>query len=103
MGAYIFEAEPPFAVTSFTSIPIAHESMYSGEWKECRRRYNCIDYCVFPTSLIMSHDERYMYVLYGKQDVDGWVAKLDFVQLVNSMTTVRSVLVDTPLIGTTPV
>ncbi|MEN9654879.1 MAG: hypothetical protein RL235_991 [Chlamydiota bacterium] len=82
MGAYTFEAFPPFAVTRISPEPIVGPRFYHGAehptWKPLR--------VVFPTGLIDDGDV--MWVFYGRQDFEIWVAKIDKARLLNSLVTV---------------
>jgi predicted GH43/DUF377 family glycosyl hydrolase len=71
MGAYTFNANPPFNVTRVSPKPIVGKNFYNGPihntWKPLR--------VVFPCGYIF--DEKYVWVAYGRQDHEMWVAKID--------------------------
>jgi predicted GH43/DUF377 family glycosyl hydrolase len=79
MGAYTFSPAPPFAITRMSPEPIVGEDFYTGPsyktWKPMR--------VVFPCGFIA--DEKYIYVVYGKQDHEMWVVKLDKENLLGSL------------------
>ena len=83
MGAYTFQAEPPFAITAISPQPIAAKDFYlppyHKTWKPMR--------CVFPGGLII--DEDYLWIAYGRQDHEIWIAKLDKEKLLQSLVPVK--------------
>lgn len=85
MGAYTFEASPPFAATSMSTVPIVGKKFYSGPlhktWKPLR--------VVFPVGYIF--DEKYIWLSYGRQDHEAWVVKINIAKLKNSLTPVHTV------------
>ncbi len=67
MGAYTFSAEPPFEMTKMTPLPITDKSFYTHS-----------DYykrVIFPGGFVIS--DSYIYVAYGKDDREIWIATLD--------------------------
>jgi predicted GH43/DUF377 family glycosyl hydrolase len=83
MGAYIFDAHPPFAITAASPNPIVAEHFYRPPyhktWKPMR--------CIFPAGLIIEKD--HVWICYGRQDHEVWVAKLDKKKLLDSMVPVK--------------
>jgi predicted GH43/DUF377 family glycosyl hydrolase len=80
MGAYTFSREPPFAITAISKEPIVgknfyHGTVYTPYWKPIR--------CVFPCGLIANED--FIWVAYGRDDHECWIAKLDKKGLLNSL------------------
>ena len=79
MGAYTFSPDPPFSITSMSPEPIVGEDFYVGPsyktWKPMR--------VVFPGGFIAA--EKYIFVVYGKQDHEMWVVKLDKEKLLRSL------------------
>jgi predicted GH43/DUF377 family glycosyl hydrolase len=79
MGAYIFEAHPPFNIIAASPEPIVSDGFYDPPyyktWKPLR--------CVFPSGLIV--DENYAWVAYGRQDHEVWIAKIDKKKLIESL------------------
>ena len=84
MAAYTFSAEPPFHLTSMSPEPIVGKNFYKGPayktWKPLR--------VVFPGGYVA--DEKYIWVLYGRQDHEIWVAKMDKKGLLDSLIPVAS-------------
>ena len=79
MGAYTFSAKPPFQITRISTEPIIGKNFYNGPayttWKPLR--------VVFPTGCLM--DEDFIWVTYGRQDFEIWVAKFDKQALLESL------------------
>ena len=71
MGAYTFSSKPPFEITRMSREPIFGKSFYAGRayktWRPVR--------VVFPGGFVA--DENYVWIIYGRQDHEIWVAKLD--------------------------
>lgn len=88
MGAYIFSSKPPFEIQAITTEPITHKSMYQGKWSDLPDSYYLMDYIIFPTSFILRND--IIYLTYGRQDTEGWVATLSLSKLLLNMTSVTS-------------
>jgi len=85
MGAYTFDARPPFALTRISPEPIIGEEFYSKTdykpyWKPIK--------AIFPCGFVF--DEQYVWLAYGKDDHEVWVAKLDKVKLLKSLVPVSS-------------
>lgn len=79
MGAYTFESSPPFAITSMSDKPIIGKNFYNGKihktWKPLR--------VVFPGGYVFN--DRYIWVAYGRQDHEIWIAKMDRDKLLKSL------------------
>lgn len=79
MGAYTFAAHPPFEITHISPEPIVGKNFYHGKeyktWKPVR--------VVFPMGFIM--DDDYIWLSYGRQDFEIWIAKLDKKGLYQSL------------------
>lgn len=79
MGAYTFSARPPFEITRMSPEPIVgkqfYDAPYYNTWKPLR--------VVFPVGCIA--DQQYVWVTYGRQDFEIWVAKLDKKKLCESL------------------
>ncbi len=84
MGAYTFDSKPPFALISASPEPIVakdfYEPPYYRTWKPLR--------CIFPSGLLI--DENYVWVAYGRQDHEMWIAKIDKKGLLRSLVPVSS-------------
>lgn len=80
MGAYIFAAAPPFEILKISPQPIIGKNFYSKTtykpyWKPIK--------AVFPCGL--TFDSRYIWIAYGKDDHEIWIAKLDKEALLQSL------------------
>ncbi len=80
MGAYMFQKDPPFALTRMSEEPIIGKNFYSGEnydpyWHPVR--------VVFPCGYVFN--EEYIWVVYGRQDHEIWIAKLDKLTLIQKL------------------
>ena len=79
MGAYTFLAHPPFTITRMSPKPIVGKNFYHGPahktWKPLR--------VVFPGGFITT--KKYIWVVYGRQDHETWVAKIDKKKLFQSL------------------
>ena len=80
IGAYTFSAKPPFEITHVSSEPIIGKQFYTGAeyehyWKPVR--------VVFPCGFIK--DNQYIWLSYGRQDHELWVAKIDKKRLYQSL------------------
>ncbi len=83
MGAYTFSGSPPFPVKRVSNEPIVAKGFYKGPvykpyWGPIR--------CVYPAGFIF--DERFIWVSYGRQDHEVWIAKLDKKGLLESLASV---------------
>jgi len=80
IGAYTFSKEPPFEITAMSPEPIVgknfyHGVSYKGYWKPVR--------CVFPCGYIS--DENFIWLAYGRDDHECWIAKIDKQKLLKSL------------------
>lgn len=80
MGAYSFEAKPPFRITHISPEPIIGMNFYDGDiynpyWKPIK--------VVFPGGFI--YDDKIIWIVYGKHDHEIWVVKIDKEGLLNSL------------------
>lgn len=80
MGAYTFSPEPPFQIKEISPEPIIGKGFYKGAkyppyWKAVN--------VVFPCGLLW--EGPYIWVAYGRQDHEIWIAKIDKQQLLNSL------------------
>ena len=87
MGAYLFEAEPPFAITHILPDPVIPQSAYnqSNGWA-----YKGIDYVVFPMSLHSVPSKDLLFLCFGRNDNSGWIAIFNQSALVADMMPVQS-------------
>jgi len=84
MGAYLFEAEPPFAVEYMSREPLYPKALYDeteGGWA-----YKAVDYIVYPLGFVVNNGTVYLSV--GKNDNSGWIIALDMTILVDNMISV---------------
>ncbi len=79
MGAYTFESEPPFAITAISQSPLVGENFYHGP------EYEMIKPCrvVFPCGIVI--DDSFVWVVFGRQDHEVWMAKLEKKKLYESL------------------
>ena len=79
MGAYRFSKIPPFQLTHISPEPIIGQTFYNPPdyptWKPLR--------AIFPAGLIFNDD--YVWVVYGRQDHECWVVKLDKHMLLKTL------------------
>jgi predicted GH43/DUF377 family glycosyl hydrolase len=78
MFAYTYSALPPYELTAISPIPIVGKDFYSKEskWKKV----------IFPGGFVEKGP--YLYVAYGKDDCEIFIAKLDKKALLESLTSV---------------
>ena len=90
MGAYTFAAAPPFEITSISPKPIVSSGFYKGQnyvtWKPL--------FVVFPGGYIF--DDQHIWVAYGRQDHEIWIAKMDRQGVMDSLVPVTTVCDETP-------
>ena len=87
MGAYLFSATPPFEIKLISPEPIIGEDFYYGEvyepyWHPVR--------VVFPCGLLIEDDR--IWISYGRQDHEIWMAELDKEKLLESLINVSTLL-----------
>jgi predicted GH43/DUF377 family glycosyl hydrolase len=85
MGAYTFSNQPPFNITAMSTSPIIGRNFYNGieykhYWKPIR--------CVFPCGFLS--DPNFIWIAYGRDDHECWVAKLDKQGLLQSLVPVSN-------------
>lgn len=81
IGAYTFAAKEPFEIKQISSEPIVGQGFYNGieyrpYWKPVK--------VVFPGGYIM--DEESIWIVYGRDDHEIWIAQLDKENLLASLT-----------------
>lgn len=79
MGAYTFSAEPPFEMKKITPQPLLAPDFYTPSYREKR--------VVFPGGFVV--DDPYIYVAYGKDDCEIWIAILDKMALKQFLVPVK--------------
>lgn len=79
MGAYTFSPHPPFTVTAISPKPIVGKDFYNGPayntWKPLR--------VVFPCGYVI--ENKMIWVAYGRQDHEIWIAKMHKDKLLKSL------------------
>ncbi|HSX04017.1 MAG TPA: hypothetical protein VLG76_04750 [Rhabdochlamydiaceae bacterium] len=80
MGAYTFSPDPPFEMTKMTPIPIVAEGFYTQSNHEKR--------VIMPGGFVVSGPS--IFVAYGKDDDEVWIAILDRAQLQNALVPVQT-------------
>ncbi len=82
-GCYTFSCKPPFEITAMSPEPIVGQDFYlsmnKARWKPLR--------VVFPCGFIF--DDEHIFVSYGRQDNEIWIAKLDKAALLESLVPVK--------------
>lgn len=84
MGAYTFSSKIPFEMKSMSREPIIGKYFYNAPdyptWKPLK--------VVFPGGYVFN--EKYIWVVYGRQDHESWVMKLDKKKLLDSLILVET-------------
>lgn len=80
MGAYTFSRMPPFQITKMSPEPIFAPTFYAGEMYQ---PYHVPIRCIFPCGFVS--DEQFIWVVYGRQDHESWVIKMDKAALLASL------------------
>lgn len=96
MGAYLLcNKAPDYKVIKLSSKPIITKAMYTGNWVNNPIAYHHIDYVVFPMSFLISNEnkveDKKIYLLYGKQDQEGWMVTLQYQRLLDSLIAVQNI------------
>jgi len=83
MGAYTFKSSPPFSVTKISPEIIVGKNFYHGKlhqtWKPL--------FVVFPGGFICN--KQHIWVVYGRQDHEMWIVKINKDGLLKSLKTVK--------------
>lgn len=83
MGAYTFSQQPPFSITRMSSQPILTSTFYNGP----PYFLNFPSKVIFPAGFVMN--KQHIWVVYGRQDCEVWVMKIDKKGLLESLTPVN--------------
>lgn len=75
MGAYAFSAQPPFEMTKISQSPLDSPGFYT--YSSYSKRV------IYPTGLV--REGNHLYVSYGKDDCEMWIATIDLAELKKSM------------------
>jgi hypothetical protein len=88
MGAIRFCPIFPYHIHSISTHPILQEQYYDGYWVEPRRT----DYVMFAIGIVYleEKDPLHVFVSYGHQDRDGYLAKFHLQELYDSMEIVNN-------------
>jgi predicted GH43/DUF377 family glycosyl hydrolase len=85
MGAYTFSATPPFQITKMTPQPIVGEGFYTHSDHPLHYLDKKV---ILPGSFIVDGDR--IYVAYGRDDCEMWIATLDKEALMKELVPVRA-------------
>lgn len=79
MGAYLFNAGSGFELTHVSKEPIIGETFYHSKeydtWKPLK--------VIYPGGMVLNND--FVWVVYGKQDHECWIVKMDKEKLLESL------------------
>lgn len=81
IGAYLYSGEPPFELTHISPYPIATDGFYTPSPLGIR--------CVYPGGFAIKGE--YIYLAYGKEDNQVWIAVIDKKKLYESLVPIREV------------
>jgi hypothetical protein len=87
MGAYLFDATPPFRLSHISPEPLVPQALYDerqGGWA-----FKAIDFIVFPTGIV--ERQGVLFLTLGRNDNSGWIVSLNASALVNSLVPVPEV------------
>lgn len=79
IGAYLFENQPPFTIKGITSTPLLHPSFFDGDTSLPHKPLKV----VFPCGYLIKNNT--IYLIYGKQDSEVWIASIDLISFLDSM------------------
>jgi len=80
IGAYTFADKPPFEITHISRKPIIAKGFYSGATYDHYWQPVCV---VFPAGMLIEDDT--IWLTFGRQDHEIWVAKIDKPSLLDSL------------------
>lgn len=81
MGAYTFTKDSPWRLLQMSPQPLMDDKFYTGAWSPFKNRH--IDFVVFPNSLFQEGED--VYVGFGVQDYQGWLARINLQELLTSL------------------
>ncbi len=81
MGAYTFSQDPPYEMTKMSSVPIDAEGFYTFS--------NVNQRVIYPGGFVIDNDN--IYLAYGKDDHEVWIATLDYNALKKSLIPVNDI------------
>jgi hypothetical protein len=83
MGAYLFNEKPPFELTHISDKPIIGKTFFHGPdyetWKPIK--------AIYPGGFVFT--KKHVWVVYGRQDHECWVVKMDKKALIQSLISVN--------------
>ncbi len=85
MGAAIFDSAPPFSMTYISKEPIIGAGFFTGQ---VHKQYWGSWRGIFPGGFICEGE--HIYIVYGRQNCEMWVVKLDKKELMDSLVPVSS-------------
>lgn len=85
MGAYLFDAQPPFAIKKISPKPIVGRNFYIG--KKYPSYWTALQ-AIFPCGIVQKGP--YLWISYGRQDHEIWVAQIDTKLLLESLIDVKN-------------
>ncbi len=80
MGAYTFSGEFPFNITRMSPEPIIGKNFYHGP--KYKPYWGSL-VAIFPCGFVM--DDQYIWIAYGREDHETWIAQLDKKKLYKSL------------------
>ncbi|RYH29705.1 hypothetical protein EON65_07580 [archaeon] len=87
MGAYLFQAHPPFAMTHITPDIIACKQCYNEEYGIA---YKALDYILFPMGFVIRERGQILFVSVGRNDNSAYILKINKTALVDYMVEVET-------------
>lgn len=84
-GSYLFEPDPPFKITHFSSVPIIPNPIYNqtNKWA-----FQNIDYIAFPMGFY--YTDEHIYLCMGRNDREGWIVTMNKTNFLLSLSEVTS-------------
>lgn len=82
MGAYLFNGQPPFAITKVSPQPIIGKGLYDNPLLYKR--------VIYPGGYIM--DDHNIWIAYGREDCECWILKLNKKGLLDSLIPVNDII-----------
>jgi predicted GH43/DUF377 family glycosyl hydrolase len=81
MGAVTFCPQFPFQIKEMSPFPILVEGFYQGPLVNPQR----VNYVVFPIGLQEDESEDHVWLTFGVRDKDGWLAKVNIIDLLETL------------------
>ena len=88
MGAYTFEAHPPFRMTSISPYPILFQGIYQAPLHRLASRYL---YCIYPAGLVLAKEgeREVLHLSCGENDSAIKIITFDKQKLLSSLVRLR--------------